>query len=308
MIFKNICTEMIRASNQERGRAMREAINYRFEFLGVTPAERRQLCAPFYVTEAKVELPIDWEYVHTCWIQNYREFQYAALDYLVYFKRRLSEDAFTQIFEMITYRPWWDTNQILFKLLGYMNRRFPDQVEEIWQHVTARNEWEVAATLSYQIGYRSDYNLAFFLEAVKAGMALDTPVTRFATAYALIDYASYNPNWVEAFAKDHAEDFPADFFTTIQKEVDRARAEANNVKEPSLNQNEEVRENGLEKGQAGANDESTTDDEVDARSSDKAGTNDQVGTTEAAPSTLPIYDPEDNDYYTTQEQLYNITL
>lgn len=301
MIFKNICTEMIRASNQERGRAMREAINYRFEFLGVTPAERRQLCAPFYVTEAKVELPIDWEYVNTCWIQNYREFQYAALDYLVYFKRRLTEDAFTQIFEMITYRPWWDTNQILFKLLGYMNRRFPDQVEEIWQHVTARNEWEVAATLSYQIGYRSDYNLAFFLEAVKAGIALDTPVTRFATAYALIDYASYNPNWVEAFAQDHANDFPADFFTTIQKEVDRARADNQAVAD----------------AQAVANDQAATDNQAAADDQAETGTDyqNQVGEeakTAKAPSatsaTLPIYDPKDNDYYTTQEQLYNITL
>jgi DNA-7-methylguanine glycosylase (EC 3.2.2.-) len=84
---------------------MRAYMRNQFQFLGVPTPARRKLTRPA-IKELQATESIDWDFVDACWQNQYREFQYVAVDYLAAVRERLQAGDLPRIKRFIKLKPW----------------------------------------------------------------------------------------------------------------------------------------------------------------------------------------------------------
>lgn len=83
-----------------------------FPFLGVQKTPLRKVISEFVREDKSV---LDWEIVKALWDEEYREYQYVAMDYINVRKKLLTEADFEILYELIITKSWWDIYRIVQK-------------------------------------------------------------------------------------------------------------------------------------------------------------------------------------------------
>nr|WP_306423885.1 DNA alkylation repair protein [Streptococcus pneumoniae] len=73
---------------------------------------------------------IDWDFADTCWEKEPRKYQYVAANYLKAMQSYLKETDLPKLEQLVVTKSWWDTVDILDRVVGSLVYEHPE-LEEI---------------------------------------------------------------------------------------------------------------------------------------------------------------------------------
>jgi DNA alkylation repair protein len=192
-----------RADNA-RALDMSKYMKNKFEFFGVGAAERNEIWKPYF-KEAKKTKKIDWDFIEICFKHDKRECQYTAAYYLKYMQRFLVEDDIPKLKELVLTKSWWDTVDILDKVIGsiiYNNKNLHPIILE-WSKDD--NIWLRRVAIDYQLLRKENTDEQLLEKILINNLNHKEFFVNKAIGWALRDYSKTNPQWVRNFIKVHKE-------------------------------------------------------------------------------------------------------
>ncbi|WP_250675455.1 DNA alkylation repair protein [Paraclostridium ghonii] len=190
--------------NQENALYMKKYMNNKFEFLGIKSPKRKELQKDF-LKQIDKKSSIDKELVRTLWNQEYREYQYLAIDYLVKKKKQLEKEDILFIKGLINNKSWWDSVDILAAhLLGEICKMYPELVEE-YIHSWSKDEniWIRRSAILYQLKYKDKLDTETLRIIINDNIQDDDFFIKKAIGWILREYSKTNKNWVLKFINEN---------------------------------------------------------------------------------------------------------
>ena len=176
----------------------------KFEFFGVGEKERNEIWKPYF-KEAKKTKKIDWEFIEICFKHEKRECQYTAAYYLKYMQNSLSEDDIPKLKELVLTKSWWDTVDILDKVIGsiiYNNKKLYSIMLE-WSEDD--NIWLRRVAIDHQLLRKEHTDIKLLEKILINNLNHKEFFVNKAIGWALRDYSKTNPLWVRNFIESHRE-------------------------------------------------------------------------------------------------------
>lgn len=192
-----------RADNA-RALDMSKYMKNKFEFFGVGAAERNEIWKPYF-KEAKKIKKIDWNFIEVCFKHDKRECQYTAAYYLKYMQKFLVEDDISKLKELVLTKSWWDTVDILDKVIGsiiYNNKNLHPIILE-WSRDD--NIWLRRVAIDHQLLRKENIDEQLLEKILINNLNHKEFFVNKAIGWALRDYSKTNPQWVRNFIEVHKE-------------------------------------------------------------------------------------------------------
>ena len=192
-----------RADNA-RALDMSKYMKNKFEFFGVGAKERNEIWKPYF-KEAKKTKTIDWQFIEICFKHEKRECQYTAAYYLKYMQNSLSEDDIPKLKELVLTKSWWDTVDILDKVIGsiiYNNKKLYSIMLE-WSEDD--NIWLRRVAIDHQLLRKEHTDIKLLEKILINNLNHKEFFVNKAIGWALRDYSKTNPLWVRNFIESHRE-------------------------------------------------------------------------------------------------------
>ncbi|HJJ26833.1 MAG TPA: DNA alkylation repair protein [Methanocorpusculum sp.] len=169
-----------------------------FLFYGITAPIRKELYNEFIKAEKKQKV-IDWAFLGECYADDHREFQYLVYDYLPSMKKYVTYGDLIRIKRYITIKSWWDTVDLLCKVIGDVSLR-DERVKTLmisWSQ--DENIWLKRAAIQHQMSLKDKTDAEVLEETIKNSLGSSEFFVNKAIGCALRDYAKSNPVWVTEF-------------------------------------------------------------------------------------------------------------
>lgn len=182
--------------NTEKAIQMSAYMRNKFQFLGITSPQRREISKDYLNTLKK---EIDWDFVNECWNNPYRELQYVACDYLRKMKKQLQISDLKKIEDLITHKSWWDTVDSLVKLIGYIVLQNPNLNHLMLKWSTNDTMWIRRTAILHQLSRKTQTNTTLLEKIICNNFGQTEFFINKAIGWALRDYSKTNPNWVASF-------------------------------------------------------------------------------------------------------------
>ena len=192
-----------RADNA-RALDMSKYMKNKFEFFGVGASVRNEIWKPYF-KEAKKTKKIDWDFIEICFKHDKRECQYTAAYYLKYMKKFLVEDDIPRLKELVLTKSWWDTVDILDKVIGsiiYNNKNLHPIILE-WSKDD--NIWLRRVAIDHQLLRKENTDEQLLEKILINNLNHKEFFVNKAIGWALRDYSKTNPQWVRNFIEVHKE-------------------------------------------------------------------------------------------------------
>lgn len=205
MNFKQFCSDILILSKPTIALQMKSYMRRQFDFLGVPATVRREASMKQFET-AKAEGQIDWEFLDACWEQNFREFQYVAIDYLIIMLDFLEPEDLEKIEYYLTTKSWWDTVDNLHKVVGYLvlnNRPQFDQTMLDWSN--SENLWLRRSAIIHQLDFKENTDSDLLSEIIQNNFGSEHFFINKAIGWALRQYSKTNVEWVTAFINKYKD-------------------------------------------------------------------------------------------------------
>ena len=183
---------------------MSKYMKNKFEFFGVGAPDRNEIWKPYF-KEAKKTKKIDWDFIEICFKHDKRECQYTAAYYLKYMQRFLVEDDISKLKELVLTKSWWDTVDILDKVIGsiiYNNKKLYPIILE-WSKDD--NIWLRRVAIDHQLLRKENTDEQLLEKILINNLNHKEFFVNKAIGWALRDYSKTNPQWVRNFIEVHKE-------------------------------------------------------------------------------------------------------
>jgi DNA alkylation repair protein len=183
---------------------MSKYMKNKFEFFGVGAAERNEIWKQYF-KEAKKTKKIDWDFIEICFKHDKRECQYTAAYYLKYMKKFLVEDDIPKLKELVLTKSWWDTVDILDKVIGsiiYNNKKLYSIMVE-WSKDD--NIWLRRVAIDHQLLRKKNTDEQLLEKILINNLNHKEFFVNKAIGWALRDYSKTDPQWVRNFIEVHKE-------------------------------------------------------------------------------------------------------
>lgn len=134
-----------------------------------------------------------------------REYQYVAANYLKAMQSYLTESDLPKLERLVVTKSWWDTVDILDRVVGSLVYDKPEQGEIILQWSLSDNIWLRRVAIDHQL-LRKEKTDVQLMEKILLNN-LDQPefFINKAIGWALRDYSKTNPDWVASFIEKNKE-------------------------------------------------------------------------------------------------------
>ena len=196
----NIIDTFIQHKNPNNAAPMKAYMKNKFEFLGIKTPLRRELEKPFFKKLDK-NSPIDREFVKSLWKEEYREFQYLGVDYLIKEKKKLQQDDIHFIKELIINKSWWDTIDLIAShLVGEICQKYPELIDEyILKWSQDKNIWLRRTAILFQLKYKENTNTEVLEKVILNNNKDNEFFIDKAIGWVLREYSKSNKEWVSNF-------------------------------------------------------------------------------------------------------------
>ena len=97
-----------------------------FKFYGLATPIRKSFYKDL-LKEEKASKVVDWDFLDRCYEDDYIEFQYLVMDYLVTMQKYLTYDDVPKIFKYIKSKQWWDTIDGLDRIV----EKYKDKMDKL---------------------------------------------------------------------------------------------------------------------------------------------------------------------------------
>ena len=192
-----------RADNA-RALDMSKYMKNKFEFFGVGASVRNEIWKPYF-KEAKKTKKIDWDFIEICFKHDKRECQYTAAYYLKYMQRFLVEDDIPKLKELVLTKSWWDTVDILDKVIGSIIYNNKNLYPIILEWSKDDNIWLRRVAIDHQLLRKENTDEQLLEKILINNLNHKEFFVNKAIGWALRDYSKTNPQWVCNFIEVHKE-------------------------------------------------------------------------------------------------------
>lgn len=192
-----------RADNA-RALDMSKYMKNKFEFFGVGASVRNEIWKPYF-KEAKKTKKIDWDFIEICFKHDKRECQYTAAYYLKYMKKFLVEDDIPKLKELVLTKSWWDTVDILDKVIGSIIYNNKNLYPIILEWSKDDNIWLRRVAIDHQLLRKENTDEQLLEKILINNLNHKEFFVNKAIGWALRDYSKTNPQWARNFIEVHKE-------------------------------------------------------------------------------------------------------
>lgn len=199
---------LLEAANPEQAGPMSDYMRGQFPFLGIKTDERRKLTKPFF-REARGDAHADWSFVSGAWAYPFREFQYAAIDYLQEMVPTMSGADLPRLRTLIESKSWWDSVDALRKVVTGVVGQDSNATSTMLDWAEADNLWTRRVAITYQLGLKDNTDTELLARIVRTNFGTDEFFINKAIGWALRDYSKTSPEWARAFISTHSESMDA---------------------------------------------------------------------------------------------------
>ena len=148
---------------------------------------------------------LDWDFVEACWESPYREMQYIATDYLNMLVEQLTPQDLSRIERLIIRKSWWDTVDVLDKVIGGIFLNFPEIRPQLIHWSQHDNIWLRRVAIDCQLSLKRQTDQALLNEVIQNNFGQSEFFINKAIGWALREYGKTHPDWVRNFVQQHRE-------------------------------------------------------------------------------------------------------
>lgn len=169
-----------------------------FKFYGIPTPVRKSLYKDL-LKEEKAKKTIDWNFLDKCYEDDYREFQYLALDYIENMQKFLNYDDVPKLYKYIKAKQWWDTIDRFDRIVG--NIAFKDgRINDLMLKWSKDEDfWLRRIAIDHQLGRKDKTNTKLLEQILINNFGSDEFFINKAIGWSLRDYSKTNPDWVKDF-------------------------------------------------------------------------------------------------------------
>lgn len=188
-------------TNSEKSDQMAAYMRHQFLFLGIPTPKRREISKSYFKQNQVTQ--IDWAFIETCWQKEEREFQYLAIDYLLYYSQLLDKNDLPKIQKLITKKAWWDSVDALNAVVRAMVLTFPELKITMLEWSTAENFWLRRVAILHQLLLKERMDTTLLHQILSNNLNQTEFFINKAIGWALRDYSKTNPAWVTDFIQEN---------------------------------------------------------------------------------------------------------
>ena len=204
MSFADLLMELDAAKNPHKAGPMEAYMRHQFPFLGIAAPERNALYKKYFPSAKKTKI-IDWDFVDTCWEKEPREYQYVAANYLKTMQSYLTESDLPKLECLVVTKSWWDTVDILDRVVGSLVYDKPELGEIILQWSLSDNIWLRRVAINHQLLRKEKTDVQLMEKILLNNLNQTEFFINKAIGWALRDYSKTNPDWVASFIEKNKE-------------------------------------------------------------------------------------------------------
>ena len=204
MSLTDLLVELEAAKDSQKAGSMESYMRHQFSFLGIAAPERNALYKKYFPSAKKTKI-IDWDFVDTCWEKEYREYQYVAANYLKAMQSYLKETDLSKIERLVVTKSWWDTVDILDRVVGSLVYGKPELEERILQWSLSDNIWLRRVAIDHQLLRKEKTNVQLMEKILLHNLNQTEFFINKAIGWSLRDYSKTNPDWVACFIEKNKE-------------------------------------------------------------------------------------------------------
>ncbi|WP_313802917.1 DNA alkylation repair protein [Cytobacillus sp.] len=195
-----------RHRDQEKAIPMQNYMKNHFPFLGIKTPERRWLIKQFFKESGILKKDFQEDFVRSLWKMKEREYQNAALDYIVNSLKKLEKHHLPLLEELITTKSWWDTVDVLAsKPVGAIASEHPEVIaERIDDWAYGDHLWLRRSAILFQLKYKARTDEELLYRYIVQNKESKEFFIQKAIGWALREYSKTNPASVKAFIESAA--------------------------------------------------------------------------------------------------------
>lgn len=200
MNTESLILKMHKNKNEENRIPMEKYMLNKFKFLGIKSPERREISKEYLKKLKKEEF--SWTIFNSLWVQEEREFQYLAIDYLKLKKKELSDTDLPTIKNYIVDKAWWDSVDNFYSILSEIGLNYKINSKMISWSVD-ENIWIRRISIIHQLHRKEKTNTKLLEEILKNNFGSHEFFINKAIGWALRDYSKTNLEWVRNFIENN---------------------------------------------------------------------------------------------------------
>ena len=198
MSLTDLLVELEAARDSKNAGPMEAYMRPQFFFLGIAAPERNALYKKYFPKAKKTKI-IDWNFVDTCWRKEPREYQYVAANYLKAMQSYLTENDLPKLERLVVTKSWWDTVDILDRVVGSLVYDHPELEEIILKWSLSDNIWLRRVAIDHQLLRKEKTNVQLMEKILLNNLDQTEFFINKAIGWALRDYSKTSPEWVARF-------------------------------------------------------------------------------------------------------------
>lgn len=206
-IISDLETRLEGRKNPIRAISMAKYMKDQFVYFGMEAAVRREVQRAWTPQlKSLTDRSFRWELMHALWEKEEREFQYAAMDWLLSWpKAWISEKDGEELKWFIAQKSWWDTVDLLASnYVGKWALAYPELARETFEEWRYEDSfWLQRACLIYQLKFKDKVDISYLEELIQQMLPNKEFFIQKAIGWSLRQLSKTNPDAVKHILKKH---------------------------------------------------------------------------------------------------------
>ncbi|HOM98608.1 MAG TPA: DNA alkylation repair protein [Acetomicrobium sp.] len=204
MWYDEMFGELESQKDEEQAGKMSAYMKNHFPFLGLQKPKLTAIIKP-YIKKAAKEENIDWGFIDACWQKEYREAQYAGVEYLIAVQNKLTEHDLQKLKKLIVTKSWWDTSDSIDRIVGLLVQKYPALANMMIDWSKSDNIWLRRVAIDFQLQYKEKVDTGLLEKIICANFGTGEFFIDKAIGWILRDYSKVNPGWVKGFIRKYED-------------------------------------------------------------------------------------------------------
>lgn len=199
-----LAVEMAHLADPGRAVQQKRYMKDKFEFFGLGTPTRRPLTRVWMKREGIFYGEELEAFVKMSFGRAQRELHYAAIEMVERAQKKSAGEQIELLEWMVTHKSWWDSVDVVAKLIGRHFRRFPEMtvpVTERWMN--SENMWLQRVCIIFQLEYKTETDFDLLSKYILQLADSKEFFIRKAQGWALRQYSKSKPELVSRFLSQH---------------------------------------------------------------------------------------------------------
>lgn len=201
-MIEQVSQLFIQYGQPDKAQQMSAYMRHQFLYYGIQTPMQRELTKTLLMQmkdEVRLTHKINWDFIEQCWLSEYRELQYVALDYLRSIVRWLDYEDIAKLLPFITEKSWWDTIDVFDRLIGHIGLKDKRVNQLMLQWATDDNFWLRRIAIDHQLGRKDKTDTELLKQIIVCNLGTHEFFINKAIGWSLRDYSKSHPQWVATF-------------------------------------------------------------------------------------------------------------